>query len=230
MERLIYQTHIHLENIQHSTTTCPSGGSLTTTQPLSTSGGGVHYLSRHSPYVGTRIQRFPLADKYVSWDVIWINYDPVIYSRKREDFPVSLKPFVDEDILAIKERLNSVFTEISSHEKFRHLPVFNWNAVSVNPAGLTYDRRSWLVLPSKGGTEEDSGDNRIIYKLDDGIPLNPFGRTGLRGKGNLPRWGPNHYVLVVLTRSKSTVGGGLLLEFALELKANVLALPMVRCC
>ena len=25
-----------------------------------------------------------------------------------------------------------------------------------------------------------------------GFPLNPFGRTGLRGRGLLGKWGPNH--------------------------------------
>lgn len=31
------------------------------------------------------------------------------------------------------------------------------------------------------------------YELDsEGRPLNPMGRTGLRGRGVLGRWGPNH--------------------------------------
>lgn len=257
MERLMLQTHILLEGIQHQ---CSTGSSLTcrpavssapgtasttsgtdlnlASQPLSAS-TGIHYLSRHSPYVGTRIQRFPLADRYVSWDVSWINYDPVIYSRRREDFPATLTPFVDEDILALKEKQNSVIGDNSSGQKVVHLPVFNWNAISVNPAGITYDRRSWLM--SSLSSTSDGGDGggaggvtRVIYKLDDGIPLNPFGRTGLRGKGNLPRWGPNHYVMLILTRSRTANSGtsastasALQLEFALELKSNVLSLPMV---
>ena len=218
MERLLQQTQIHLDGMKHSS---HSNTMAPVDLPLSVS-EGIHYLSRHSPYVGTRIQRFPIADKYVSWDVIWINYDPVIYSRKREDFSVKLKEFVDEDILAIKERLNSVISDVSS--KQFHLPVFNWNAVSVNPAGLTIDRRSWLT----GGVNQNSenSSNRIIYKLDDGIPLNPFGRTGLRGKGNLPCWGPNHYIMVIMTRSNNNSSCSVL-EFALELKTTVLSIPMV---
>ncbi|KAJ6217132.1 hypothetical protein RDWZM_008289 [Blomia tropicalis] len=217
MERLLQQTQIHLDGMKHSS---HSNTMAPVDLPLSVS-EGIHYLSRHSPYVGTRIQRFPIADKYVSWDVIWINYDPVIYSRKREDFSVKLKEFVDEDILAIKERLNSVISDVSS--KQFHLPVFNWNAVSVNPAGLTIDRRSWLT----GGVNQNSenSSNRIIYKLDDGIPLNPFGRTGLRGKGNLPCWGPNHYIMVIMTRSNNNSSCSVL-EFALELKTTVLSIPM----
>lgn len=29
---------------------------------------------------------------------------------------------------------------------------------------------------------------------------NIYGRTGLRGRGALSRWGPNHFVLVIITR------------------------------
>ena len=228
----MFQSQIFLEEIKHLSCTDHTTLSTTTDLPLSIS-GGIHYLSRHSPYVGTRIQRFPLADKFVSWDVIWINYDPVIYSRNREDFPVSLKPFVDGDILAIKERLNSVISDISSEKEQIHLPVFNWNAISVNPAGITIDRRSWLItgyqqqeLISKPDNGNNGNIQTVIYKLDDGIPLNPFGRTGLRGKGNLPRWGPNHYVMLFLTRSNANSVGPIL-EFALELKLNVLSIPMV---
>ncbi|VEL08858.1 unnamed protein product [Protopolystoma xenopodis] len=40
------------------------------------------------------------------------------------------------------------------------------------------------------------------YRLDPntGAPLNPMGRTGLLGKGLLPRWGPNHVIVIVVTR------------------------------
>lgn len=40
------------------------------------------------------------------------------------------------------------------------------------------------------------------YRLDPttGAPLNPMGRTGLLGKGLLPRWGPNHTIVVCITR------------------------------
>uniref|UniRef100_A0AC34G405 Nudix hydrolase domain-containing protein n=1 Tax=Panagrolaimus sp. ES5 TaxID=591445 RepID=A0AC34G405_9BILA len=39
------------------------------------------------------------------------------------------------------------------------------------------------------------------YKLDEsGAPLNPEGRTGLRGRGILGRWGPNHAVDPLVSR------------------------------
>jgi len=39
-----------------------------------------------------------------------------------------------------------------------------------------------------------------IYSVVDGIPQNPVGRTGIIGRGVLPRWGPNHAGLAVVTR------------------------------
>jgi len=39
-----------------------------------------------------------------------------------------------------------------------------------------------------------------VYRVVDGIPQNPAGRTGIIGRGVLPRWGPNHSGLPVVTR------------------------------
>ena len=51
----------------------------------------------------------------------------------------------------------------------------------------------------------ESNVNRIScsgrYDIVDLVPLNPKGRTGLRGRGVLPHWGPNHIALLVITRS-----------------------------
>jgi hypothetical protein len=38
------------------------------------------------------------------------------------------------------------------------------------------------------------------YKVENNIPLNPQGRTGLAGRGNLLYWGPNHVFQIVFTR------------------------------
>jgi len=40
-----------------------------------------------------------------------------------------------------------------------------------------------------------------------GIPLNPFGRTGLSGRGNLGRWGPNHALDAIVSRWKRFPNG-----------------------
>jgi len=45
------------------------------------------------------------------------------------------------------------------------------------------------------------------YKVDDGFPLNPSGRTGLKGRGVLGKWGPNHAADPVVTRWKREESG-----------------------
>ena len=66
---------------------------------------------------------------------------------------------------------------------------------------------------------------KIVYKLDNGVPQNPFGRTGLRGRGSLLRWGPNHYLMVVITRYSSDS-----LQVVIEIdKNNVCPKPKPKC-
>ena len=143
----------------------------------------IHHLARYSPYPETNVQRVPIPDKFVPWEVMWIDYDPVAYTKPKTNFPPDLQDFVDDDILLLQELQ---IEEISSTN-----PVLKWNSRVTNPAGITIDRQSWIM--------NDDGTN-LLYKLDNGIPQNPYGRTGLRGRGILPRWGPNHYVILIVTR------------------------------
>ncbi|CAN7997488.1 unnamed protein product, partial [Ixodes hexagonus] len=45
------------------------------------------------------------------------------------------------------------------------------------------------------------------YRLVDGTPQNPHGRTGLSGRGRMGRWGPNHAADPVVTRWKKDAKG-----------------------
>lgn len=45
------------------------------------------------------------------------------------------------------------------------------------------------------------------YKIVNGYPLNPIGRTGISGRGVLGRWGPNHAADPVVTRWKRLENG-----------------------
>ncbi|GBM23290.1 Transient receptor potential cation channel subfamily M member 2 [Araneus ventricosus] len=139
-------------------------------------------FSRISPYPFTNISRFPVSDNHVTWDRSWKSYDPIAYNMPKDDFSPELRSFVDIDIQMKRE---------IEGEDFR-MPVFKWNKTSLSPAGMSLDRKSWIV--GKFGKPFE-------YELDaEGLPVNPFGRTGLRGRGALPRWGPNHYAFVVITR------------------------------
>ena len=60
-------------------------------------------------------------------------------------------------------------------------------------------------------------DRRSVYRsyrIDEsnGLPLNPIGRTGLRGRGMLLRWGPNVYHYILLCRWKRDERGCILLH------------------
>ncbi|KAH8024833.1 hypothetical protein HPB51_001466 [Rhipicephalus microplus] len=114
--------------------------------------GAVHVLSRKSPYPSTRVLRYPVPDKYVAWQVLWLEYDPVAYSRPRTDFPAHLQPHVDEDILELKLASDG-----------GPVPSFAWNSVSTSPAGVSINRQSWI---------RDADGLPIIYRLDaQGMPM-----------------------------------------------------------
>jgi hypothetical protein len=142
-------------------------------------------LSRHSPYIGTKVLRVAVCDKYVSWHVMLIDYEPLTYSKSNNEFPIDIQQWVDDDIYLIKQmQIRSSNTKIK-------LPTYHWNSSAINSDGIAINRMSWHI------TEDGSS---LIYKLEDNvIPINPFGRTGLKGRGALPRWGPNHYVIFVIT-------------------------------
>ena len=206
IERMMNLSHVYLENIKHLTS-IRFGGSEGVTDSSTVIGQysskhSHHILSRQSPYPGTRVQRIPVPDKFVPWEVMWIDYDPVAYTKQKYDFPAKLQQFVDEDILLLQE--------LQSEEIDTKIPVYKWNQSTTSPAGITFDRTSWCLT-------EDA--TNLLFKLDGCVPRNPFGRTGLRGRGSLPRWGPNHYTIVIITRwqaSRVPMAGGRALEFIVE--------------
>lgn len=53
----------------------------------------------------------------------------------------------------------------------------------------------------------DRRSNQGDYKLMEGVPRNPRGRTGMIGRGVLGRWGPNHTATPIITRwSRDSMG------------------------
>ncbi|GFT22343.1 transient receptor potential cation channel subfamily M member 2 [Nephila pilipes] len=179
LEADIGYTHAHLETLKYREKKDEE-------QKVSIS---LHSLSRESPYPRTKIQRFPVPDKYVPWEVMWLHYEPNTYTMPKSDFTSLIQPFVDEDILMMKQR------GMSKDE----IPIYLWNMESIDD-NVYRNRKSWIV---------DSRGKPLTYRLDlDELPRNPMGRTGLRGKGALPRWGPNHNIFVVITRWQRRVSKG----------------------
>lgn len=144
-------------------------------------------LSRLSPYSGTNINRFPLPKKYISWQIEFYIYDPVSYTKTREEFPSHQLPFLDEDILTLKVKA------FYDKNLLNNMPVYDWNRVQYSH-NILIDRKSWQTL-------KDDNQKRIKYCLEDNfLPLNPSGRTGIRGKGKLFRWGPNHHCILIIVQ------------------------------
>ncbi|XP_019480571.1 PREDICTED: transient receptor potential cation channel subfamily M member 2 isoform X3 [Hipposideros armiger] len=70
---------------------------------------------------------------------------------------------------------------------------------SVDPVGNTLEPLSQVRFNAVDGPT-DRRSFQGSYAVRDGLPLNPMGRTGLRGRGGLSRFGPNHTLQPVVTR------------------------------
>ncbi|KAH8872313.1 Transient receptor potential cation channel subfamily M member 2 [Schistosoma japonicum] len=61
-----------------------------------------------------------------------------------------------------------------------------------------------ITDPRTTNVMSKSAPSKSAAKLSEyipvGYPLNPCGRTGLTGKGLLPHWGPNHCIIIAITR------------------------------
>uniref|UniRef100_A0A8C5JTP5 Transient receptor potential cation channel subfamily M member 2 n=1 Tax=Junco hyemalis TaxID=40217 RepID=A0A8C5JTP5_JUNHY len=64
-----------------------------------------------------------------------------------------------------------------------------------------------------------------LYTVQDGLPLNPMGRTGLRGRGRLHCFGPNHALHPVVTRGRGSLKKMLEVLVAQYPLSDVWALP-----
>ncbi|XP_078514884.1 transient receptor potential cation channel subfamily M member 2-like [Lissotriton helveticus] len=125
-----------------------------------------HVNSRQLMYPGSNVNRFPVPDELVPWEVDFPGYNPPFHIAEREG-----------------RGTYDPWAETSGSEPKRE-----------------YNSKTKLInLESACGK----------YTVKDGLPLNPMGRTGLRGVGSL-RWnGPNHCLHPVLTRWKKNTNGSI---------------------
>ncbi|KAL4230550.1 hypothetical protein ACF0H5_010931 [Mactra antiquata] len=197
LERMMQSSRVYLEDIAHKLEKSDVMG-ITNVK-----GRFIHVAARQSPYPDTSLARFPVFDKYVPWEAPYDVYEPKTYTLSEDKFPESEIIYVDVDmIMLIKLKEERLALGSDDDGGLSPLPKFNpkWNAVTsykVKGEKREIDRRSWINID----------DQPLRYKLDSlGIPLNPMGRTGLRGKGNLWRWGPNHVIKAVVTRWRRKYG------------------------
>ena len=162
-----------------------------------------HDVKRH------QVRRAAVADEELPWSVDVPKYDPPTYTAP--SVVTSAKKGAadgDEPPMLLPARRTFAF------------------AAAAGPIDATVWAESGTALGDVGapGTEGamldefrsstscrttfDSGPSYTSEMLDDrGVPLNPLGRTGMRGRGALGRWGPNPFVHSVLARRDAEGGG-----------------------
>ncbi|KRY36078.1 Mitochondrial-processing peptidase subunit alpha [Trichinella spiralis] len=109
-----------------------------------------------------------------------------------------------------------VFTDKFSSIERLYVPESEtrWKVKSENyvPPDYTACPQNWKCDPDdpkgiKFNEIDDELDRRTFvrkkYKIaPDGRPLNPKGKTGIRGRGTLAYWGPNHAMMTIISRGK----------------------------
>ncbi|XP_060602842.1 transient receptor potential cation channel subfamily M member-like 2 [Ruditapes philippinarum] len=209
LERMMQSSRLYLEDIAHKLEKSDVMG-ITNVK-----GRFIHVAARQSPYPSTSLTRFPVFDKYVPWETQYDVYDPKTFTLSPDKFPENEIMYVDDDILEIlrcKEERQAVIAAAAAAaggtgmceelDRLTPIPEFTakWNTVTTfkeNGERREIDRRSWINV-----------DNQPLrYTIDSlGLPQNPMGRTGMKGKGILWRWGPNHVIKVVVTRWRRKYG------------------------
>ncbi|CAF2034690.1 unnamed protein product [Rotaria magnacalcarata] len=223
LEKIMIDSHILLEKIR--ATIQQEDKSLPECQKF------IHILSRESPYIYTNEARFPVTEKYIPWKIPFDLYDPSLITLPKEHncFRDDERPFVEPNLLRLSSTddlsssiidiyaapatpinqpgtfgaIEPAMTNITSDFT---IPVieYKWNqTVEVqlpDRKKMIVDRTTWLTNP---------GDKTpLVYRLDTQllIPLCPMGRTGVRGRGALIRWGPNKSIMGIITRWKKHRG------------------------
>lgn len=64
------------------------------------------------------------------------------------------------------------------------------------------------------------------YQLLENYPLNPYGRTGIKGRGVLGRWGPNHAADPIVSRWRRSDGGEIIKD--LSTGKNILQMCIIQ--
>ena len=133
---------------------------------------------------GRRVERFPVHREIVLW--------MVETDEKKVYHPTQFLP----DSNRLTEKYGRIqqppFNEISLRKREDET---RWN----ERYAFTKDNRTVLFVNDLRSYFMDY-DTKRKYQVHDGVPINPVCRTGIAGRGDLPFWGPNHCVVVILLR------------------------------
>jgi hypothetical protein len=93
IERNLTSIQVTVEYLKHFLTNKEANG-------LKSANIGQHIMARQSPYPFTLLSRFPVFDKYVSWEILYESYDPpTIILDRATNFNQLELPFMDCDNL-----------------------------------------------------------------------------------------------------------------------------------
>ncbi|XP_035685394.1 ADP-ribose pyrophosphatase, mitochondrial-like [Branchiostoma floridae] len=192
--KMMQESMLTLETIKHLLLTKESREveGVSTTQ----TGAILHIAARQSPYFGTKKKRFPVFDKYVPWKVLFVEYDPPRYTAPMEYFSEWFRQFADE-VDPSTQQPPPVWNDVVGY-KMQIWHEGEGGEREQLEEVMEVDRRSWIE-------DKDKGVSIRYNIMAEDVPQNPMGRTGLRGKGALFRWGPNHSMLAICTRWKHAV-------------------------
>ncbi|XP_025081227.1 transient receptor potential cation channel subfamily M member 2-like isoform X2 [Pomacea canaliculata] len=135
-----------------------------------------HIISRSAIYPGSFVERFPVPNDKVSWDIHFPQYDPVNYTAQK--------------VLQNEEGTDAIdLLQLQPNEREG---LFSFNK---------FDEKAKISRVSLQGK----------YKVVNGLPLNPVGRTGIIGRGLFGRWGPNIGFNALVTRWKRDFLGNIVI-------------------
>ena len=134
---------------------------------------------------GRAIERYP------------VNKDIALWMVETDDN----KPYFPSEFLPNNERLNEKYDRVQQPQfgeirLKRREDETRWN----ERYGFTKNNRMPLVVNDLRSYFMDY-DTKRKYQVHDDVPINPVCRTGIAGRGDLPFWGPNHCVVVVVLRN-----------------------------
>ena len=164
-------------------------------------------------------ERQALRPEQVSWQTEMADYDP-------EDFTAPDPSWVDKKIpdpVQLRrgggngpggEELGGTVNEYLAY-------LGRVGSEGLGIEALNRARKAAGITPLDPLEKRQTYEGSIAFDKD-GRPLNPRGRTGLRGRGSLLCWGPNHAVDTIVTRYHPRHDS---LQFVAIPKGSVYALP-----
>jgi hypothetical protein len=163
----------------------------------------LHVVSRtkHPQYP----PRADVRDEQVPWSKAWPQYEPVpfehpvVTKNTREDHPAKGQPGYDPGKGWADPPLQGApgSRDLPRELRERRTYITGPNAGSVATAAGAAASTPGKTL-EQAGIEFCAQGSGFEKTFELGAPINPRGRTGMKGRGLLGKWGPNHGLLELL--------------------------------